>query len=187
MIEVECTRILLSGLKKNIRNFIIGAIFVASERALFAAVILGIISPKIRRRDVTIITLIMNAHNGFTSRLNISDIIYVENIVIVTFTKLLNIRIVARNCLGLFLISRTNFSAWLSEFSISLISLGRREKNAVSLPEAIADNNRSIIKIMRQIAEVHDNPMKKGVSAERSIMSRKHIIRTGGHLHRRLN
>jgi len=97
--------------------------------------------------------------------LNILDIIYVENIVMVTFTKLLVINIVARNCLGFARNSNTNLSERFDEFSISLMSLGCSEKKAVSLAEAKAEKTNNIHNITRHNAVTHVIPRKNCVSA----------------------
>lgn len=73
-------------------------------------------------------TLRMKAAIGLTAKLNIIFMIYVENIVMEMFTKLLVIKIVTSKVLGFWRISRTNCSLRSDDDSNSLMSLGCNEK-----------------------------------------------------------
>ena len=78
------------------------------------------------------------------------------------FTKLLVIRIVTNNVLGFWRISKTNCSFLFDDDSKSLISLGWREKNAVSLEDAIAEHSNSTHIIIKHIIALTEIPTKKG-------------------------
>lgn len=77
------------------------------------------------------------------------------------FTKLLVIRIVTNNVLGFWRISKTNCSFLFDDDSNSLISLGWREKYAVSLEDAIAEHSNNTHIITIHIRALTDIPMKK--------------------------
>ena len=126
--EVDETNILLKGLKTTVRTFNIGAIIMAIDLAFLEAYTLGIISPTSNINDVTTTTLRMKAAIGFTAKLNIIFMIYVESMVMEILTKLLVISIVAKRFFGFCRILRTNCSLRFEEDSSSLMSLGCREK-----------------------------------------------------------
>ncbi len=107
-------------------------------------------------------TLRMKAAIGLTAKLNIIFMIYVENIVMEMFTKLLVIKIVTSKVLGFWRISRTNCSLRSDDDSNSLMSLGCNEKYAVSLEDAIAEHSSSANNKIRQKTTLADMPMKKG-------------------------
>lgn len=77
-------------------------------------------------------------------------------------TRLLAINIVTRRVLGFWRISNTNCSLRSEEDSSSLMSLGCKEKYAVSLDDAIAEHNNIPHINMRHNTTLADIPMKKG-------------------------
>lgn len=92
--------------------------------------------------------------------LNIIAMIYVENMVMVTLTKLFVISIVANSLLGFCLISSTAFSDFRLDVFSSLMSLGCKENSAVSLADAIAEQKSKMHNINKYRAVCHVNPLK---------------------------
>ena len=87
---------------------------------------------------------------------------YVENIVMPILTKLLAINIVTSRVLGFWRISNTNCSLRSDEDSSSLMSLGCKEKYAVSLDDAIAEHSNIPHISKRHNTTFAEIPIKKG-------------------------
>jgi len=109
-------------------------------------------------KEVITITWITKESIGNSKRLNNSPVIYVDNIIIATFTKLFEIRIVASNRFGTSnnLIIKNEDFVFFDSNSFSWACFN--EKKAISEPEIIAEQNKRKISIIIPIIA----PKEKG-------------------------
>ena len=97
-----------------------------------------------------IISWFINAKNGF--------VIYAEIMIIATFIKLFDTKIVARRVSGLLMSFKIVLDKDVFEREIFLLSFGDNPKNATSLPETIADININNINT--------ENPIRMDISKD---------------------
>lgn len=114
---------------------------VANLTGLWLAIILGIISPKIKSKEVITTTCTRKVSHTEPPKSNIREVTNAETITMATLTKLLVIRMVASNRLGrskCLTIKRLLYPFWVRIF---FSDWGSREKKATSAPDTRAERN----------------------------------------------
>ena len=160
IIRVLATSTRLMGFRifvKTNRGF---AMNFAKEAALLLAYTFGKTSPKSNNKKVITTTCTTNSSHSIPLKLNKLAEIYVERIMIPTFTKLFAISIVANSCLGFFRKLSKRFASLDFSFPSASISLGLSAKKATSAPEINAEVANNPRRINIEIIESYSNSFK---------------------------